>query len=1075
MGQNYINWTGALINYFFCGRDASEEVFLYVDERILDQIGEENGLGDHNDFLSTVLLTQEERAKLYDQLYYQGYLSRRSPQVNQIIQDSHNILQFAKCLSERKDQQLYFPYIILVIYIASLTDNNSDTAVGGFLKQFLREHLQDENGNYSALEFLFEKLHKDYPQFSNKTRGHHRYVGLLKYQLLLSKNEIKEIQEALNKISYEEDFNTTYVDKIRKIKDYVKDHVKLVLKESLSKYDYQYRINNIFESFDLESYREARQDTATICYREDFALFLDFSEGRGFRLLSSYRPTGKTILYQGGNRFTFTPSIDSIDTYNDEFVNYNENYFVELKEFSLSTERMEIKPIALGNVVFFYKYSDGGYIQSRNAYNRKVYVFVKKDRRENNICRWEAWANQHAINCKRIDENYEVSDLTNNVWALYLADGLTAPYYTKEDNWDLTCCNIGIVRRGGIICSNEKNVYLINALPYFEFSNNIQREHVTIEIHRENGQNLQKPLLEGDDYRCFIQSNRLIIDLLKDLDFSESRKIEVNIKYTNPTNGETVTTEEVFWVRGQSISYDQNNLYRFDKWGEKTDNDEMSVQGNIVSGIAKNSLGRASHSLDVLEFSDIHADHFYFINLLASSIYMESDGKITRDKLKKCIKYAATRLNISVNEDGFVTMVISLLVNCGYITADYRTSHYQAIPPAFIKIPRSFHAGSTNQVWMLTGAYTRKFMKDLDDFCTKNADGSERKVSVSKKFRYSKTLDNSRGSLKLLPPIILLASNFDPEEFKKRFPYHFFDIIKTYDQALDLLSLVSPISEYGNTMESIPRERVDVSRFIRPKSNEFPRVREDNPYEYNNHIYIENSGEGDFLKPSISEKWNELFCYYKRNKPFIIKGTQHIYLPEDLRLPSLIQRSLFIMNVGLPAYKKVFLCDNPSSMMFTRMKSYKINDDRLQTVYKILTGTIDFNNLYLRERIVSAKNNKNEKWAYHLKLWSKQDKEELNKRIPDRILVLEYANYRYNTSEIVAASSLFKNKKGHIQSTYVMKEGRLFEVTSSCNEIMSFIIKHPYWQYKDIHFAEHPAEFVLPSRDLYDIEEITIL
>ena len=106
---------------------------------------------------------------------------------------------------------------------------------------------------------------------------------------------------------------------------------------------------------------------------------------------------------------------------------------------------------------------------------------------------------------------------------------------------------------------------------------------------------------------------------------------------------------------------------------------------------------------------------------------------------------------------------------------------------------------------------------------------------------------------------------------------------------------------------------------------------------------------------------------------------------------------------------------------------------------------------------------------------SKNDKEELNKKIPDRVFVLEYIDYKFNTSEIIAVSTLFRKRRGHIQSTYVMKEGRLLEVTSACNEIISFIINNPKWQYKDIHFAEHPADFALPSRDLYDIEEITIL
>lgn len=1065
MSQDFVNWTDALLDYFF-SRETDEEIFLYVDEGILDQIGRDNGLGDHNDFVRTFQISGNTRIQLFDGLYLQenGHAPRRTTNDNRRI-TSPNILNFAKFLEEKLDDTpYYFPYAVLVMYYASQARNEDDRTLRNYIQTRL------EINDYALITELFSCLHYDYPEFKNRLKTNQRIAGLIKYQLLLSPAEIREINEALNRISYEDDYNLSYVDKILKIKDYVNDHVKGILKESLSNSDYQYRINNIFETFDLESYRNTHQNQTRTTVLENFALYLDFSEGRGFRLLSSYRPSGKAVISQGDNHFTFAPSIDSIDSYNNEFVELNGNEFVELREYSLRTQNLEIKPIALGDVIFFYKQREGGYIQSRNSYNKKLYIFVKKDRRGQRIEQWENWAAQYATNCKRIDNTYDVSDLTQERWALYLADGLTAPYYTREGGWNLTNNVRSISKRGGIKCGN--NVYLVNALPYFEFPDEINERALNLIVEKEGSQ-----LSHNVDYRFFIQGNKLIIDLIKDIDYEDSRLIEVTINYTNPETNELLTPDTPdgklkFYVRGQNIVYNQNELYFFNKWGEKTDRTERNIQGNIISGITHIDLGRASHIIETDDFGRDYADPFYFINLLASCIYMETDGKITRQRLETCIKYTSTRLNIQSNEDGFTTKVISLLVNSGYIAADYRTSHYQAIPPAFTKIPRSFHAGSTNQVWMLTGAYTRKFMKDLNDFCTKNDDGSERNVPISIKYRYSRRLDNSRGSLKLLPPIILLGSNFNPEEFKERFP-HNFDVIRQYDQAQDILSLVSSITEYGETMETIPRDRVDVSRFVKPKSQEFPRVQEDNPYEYNNHIYIEKSERGDFFKPSISEKWNELFCYYKRNKPYIIRGTQHIYLPEDLRLPSLIQRSLFIMNVGLPAYKKVFLCDSPSTMMFTRMKSYKINDDRLQSVYHILTGNGNGTDNPL---IRFSSGNRKESWTFHMYLWIKKDEEELNIEIPNRILVLKYENTRFHTPEILAVSTLFRSGRGQrSQSTFVIREGQLLEVTSTCNETMSFIINNPTWQYNDISFAEHPAEFALPSRDLYDIEEITIL
>lgn len=1064
METSFIKWTEALKDHFF-SRDSQEEVFLYVDEQILDKIGNDNGLGDHNCFLNTVLVDIGDRIDLYDKLYFHinRFQPRRTPAENRKLTSS-SILKFASFLGDKiTGDQFYFPYVVLVMYYASQTAKRNDQAIGRYIKEQLGIT------NYDPIIDLFNRLNKDYPRFRNESRTRQRIIGLIKYQLLLSPSEIREINEALYRILYKDDFTLTYLDKIRRIKDYVIDDVKSILSMSLSNSDYQYRINSLFEDFDLESYKNEIHSRSINNNNTEFAaLYLDFSNGRGFRLLSTYRPEEEKTLVQEGNTFTFSPSIDSIDIYNNVFVRYNNDEFVDLGDYSIRSDDLVIKPIALGHAAFFFKCGNGTYLQSIYHYYRKVYVFIKKDRQNKYINQWEEWADQHARNYKRIDEEYDVSDLTKNNWALYSADGLDAQYGDiAGDGWDTENKVRSIVKRGGIRCPNEKNVYLINALPYFEFPEIINEPGLDLTIKEDD-----KDLEESTDYRYFIQENRLIVDLLKEINYEESRKISIIIKYSDPITQEDLSTEDYpngsidFSVRGQRINYNQDALYSFDRWGEKTDNSDCKIQGNIVTGVNINSLGRAAHVIDGAQnFTDSSKDYFYFINLIASCVYMEPSGQITRDRLEQCISYAAMRLNLKTNDDGFVPKTISMLINCGYLAANYNTRHYQTIPPAFIKIPRSFNVGG-NQTWMLIGAYTRRFLTDLLSFC--------RDKDTAIRLRYSKILDKSRNSLRLLPPIILLDGVFKPNLFKSECPHHNFDILQDGDQSLNILSLIHSISEYRKTLEIIPRETIEFSRY-RTKSNEYPKIWEDNPYAYNNHIYIEDS-KGAVFKPSISHGWNHLFCFYEKDNPFIIKDTQHIYINTDLHLPSLIQRSLFIMNVGLPSYKKVFICGNSSRQLYTIMKAYNVNNDRRKQLFKTLTGVDNVDeNQFIRERVKSSINNRRENWAYHMELWIKKEEEGLNNRIPDKLLVLRHEDNRYRATQNIAISTLYQNRRGYTQKNYVLIRKRFLEVDSNCNETMTFIIKNPHWTYDKIPLAENPGDFTLPERDKYDIEEITIL
>ena len=1059
MVQDFIRWTDALIHFFF-SEEAEEEVFLYVDQNILDQIGVENGLGCYKNFLDTILIPTEKRIKFFDELdgLRNGHLSLgRTCDDNKKI-NSQSILNFAVVLSNKFKNKLYYlPYIVLAMYYASEAMKQNRNDIGAYIKE------KFSINNYNHIEYLFSKLHACHPKFKNKLKTQQKIVGLIKYQLLLSPSEINEIEKALFKISYEDDYNFTYTDKIQKIKDYVNDHVKTILSESLSNSDFQYRINSIFENFDLELYREAHPNNETGRFREDFALYLDFSKDRGFKLLSSYRPINGEEITQDSSSFAFTPSIDSIDCYNNKFVKYNDLESVYLREFKLDTDHLEIKPIPLGDVAFFYKYCNGGYLQSRSSYNRRVYIFVKKSRNNTHINKWEQWAQINANNCRRIDDKEPVEDLTQGRWALYLADGILEPYYTTDNGLKLKNTVKSIVKRGGILCRDTKNVYLINALPYFEFPDEIYEQGLSLVVKRDDIE-----LDKESDYKYYVQGNRLILDMTKDIDYEESRRIEVNIQYKDPNTNEELKTSDntdgnpVFYVRGQEITYNQNNLYCFNKWGDIVNNEKRYIQGNLFSGIDKCALGRGYHEIDSSDISNNLRESFYFINLLSSCLYMEDNSQITRERLKKCIRYATTRLNVNMTEDSFVTKVISLLVNCGYITADYSTSHYQAIPAAFVKIPRSFVTGDLRQIWMLTGAYSRRFLSDLFSFCREN--------NIKIKLRYSHRLNQSIESFKLLPPIILIHENFNPEQFSQHYNIHHFDIINDTDQALNFLSLIPSITEYQNTLTRISRNRVDMN-FVKPDSRQFPRIREDNPYSYNNHVYIEESCNGDFLRPTVSEKWYYLYCTYKKNNPFIIHGTQHIYLPVFLHLPSLIQRSLFVMNVGIPSYRKVFICGYPTKKMYTEMKAYKVNDNRLNLFFEKITGSrYGERNLFVRDKVVSSNNYNFNNWEYQMELWRKCEDEELNINIPVRLLVLWFYDRNYNSKKIEAVTTSF-NK------TYVMRDNRLLEVRSdkTGNEIMSFIIQSHRWQYNQIPFSDNPTELIMPNREQYNIEVITIL
>lgn len=939
----FVRWTDAFVDYFF-GRDNDDEVFLYVNKEILDEIGQKYDLGNSDDFLKVFLVDIGKRISLYDELYLleNNYKPSRTTEDNRKLK-SPSIFNYAAILGEELYRRPYYlPYILLAIYIASTIEDTNDNAVGSHLSSYLKKHFKKtsknndyskENGRYVALEDLFKWLHEEYPMFNNKLRGNHRYIGLLKYQLLLSQSEINEINKALYIIQYNgEENNLSYLDKVRLLKDYVNEKVKTILVDSLDNVDYQYRINRIIDNFDLETYQEKNPNANRIKLHFSFVHLLWFDEmsnERGFKLLTNLRDRSEIM-----GDYRIQKSANTIGGYNAEFVYYNGSDSVILKEKELlETDDFDIKPMPLDDVVFFYKYNDEYYIQSRESINQEVYIFVK--RKEKCVNNWEKWANDHVLDMQKIEDE-EVEDLTRNEWTMYMAQGVLAPYYNTKDGRKTLKNNVrAITRKGGVLPPEKNNTYIINALPYFEFPEDIDRDKLKVYMSMD-----EDPQDEDNDFSCIVCGNRLIIDICKDVDLTESRRIDLKIEYDNELNA-----YEYFYVCGQNINYEEPNLFMINKWGEKIDDpsEKKYIQGNNVLGITPNVMGKEQTVLSEEDLEDdthLDLDEFYFINLLAACIYMEQNSTITRNRLEKCIRYAATRLNIDTKEPGFSTKVVNLLVNSGYICADFQTRHYQAIPPIFLRFPLFVPKKTrgtidfSGKVYLLTGLITKKFYVDLCNYCNKH------KLQI--RYRYSDKIRESRSYLRLLPPIILIDKRFSVEDFRKEYPMHKVNQYDNFDLSKNILSLTPSISEYCSTLTTIPKDSFNVE-LVDTTETSFPRIREDNPYAYNNHVFIEKA-EGVFMRPNIREyAWANIYCYYKRNEPFIIRDNGHIYFPTELHLPSLIQRAFFVSNIGVASYKKAFICDNPfdDNVLYTKVKSYRMIKSRQIRIIEILTGSND--------------------------------------------------------------------------------------------------------------------------------------
>ena len=623
-----------------------------------------------------------------------------------------------------------------------------------------------------------------------------------------------------------------------------------------------------------------------------------------------------------------------------------------------------------------------------------------------------------------------------------------------------------IIMDGGIKCIGKNKVYLRTALPYFEFPEPINEEKLNIYIGIDNR------ALEDEEYTYkIVKTNRLVIDLMNAAIGEHSSDIGITLEY-KIDKGKKLIFHEDFAIIGQDVTYSEDDLFKMNMWGNIYRDENTPYQKGLKVYNAGNPSFMPTgtriyqnRSVDL----DIHDRRFYMVNLFAAECSMRRGFFISESRLKKCIRYAATRFDIDiVSEPTFYTDVKYLLLNSGYMNADFEHGKYQPVPPTFLKTAMGIEPGKN--LFMLVGSYTQKFLYDLKMYC------QDKRVPI-----YLHTINNGVSkSEDLISPVILLGNNFDPDDFAKNTDSQC-SYYANEDIAITILNALPSYADYNRTLEYVA-PGVFSTPLEEPDSKGFPRIRKSRITGYGSSKWIEKN-ENEFNRITIPDMaWANLYCLYKRQKTICTRDIDKLLFSAKLHLPIMMQRALYILNFGVPQRKKAFICSNDDGMdvYYNMIKQYKIHDisdlPRISPVIRAITGRSD-NEQYIsvRQRVNSS--------HYKLYIWKNRNRSSRNHR---SLLVLT----DYSGSQIFGVG-IKKNKTSfnvylherNTDNSYSLVDNEnvnyvftKFLTSNWADTLVWYILSDHRRILKHIGVSIVDGQGMqLPPREEYEIEEIQIM
>lgn len=929
--RNYFEWHHAIYNYYFGSEN--DNVILYATPDIINEIGlqiRSDGSFNYKHFVESVCFDKDAAQ---DFLYYKyqergirisdGMLSMAVLLTKPKYEVSENVLN-----NQRPITVPFLNYIILAISIASQSGDANEKGVRDALKKVF------PNNSISKLETLLDALSKKESRFMDGRLNAYRYVGRIRYQLIMTPSQEKSLKQTLYRFDFPITPFTPYGVIYQRLYNFVTDDIKALLDLSLKDEAYRRRIEDEVRLFDRDQYQLDQNDNVPNTQTYSFlnAIKIDYQSAEvvpftNWRpdndIQGSIRIKGKdaTIgIYESKYRHEEFDAL-LLNPTPLKWPGYDLDSSIEAKIGS-----GKLCPVKYYKDVIFFGFKEiedvQYYIETLDLTGHSNYIIAvrKNDKSDKMI----EWLRNNTVKLESLNGAL-ISGVDPGVWDLFFAEKVTSTYQGRVQNSGRNKVYVELL--GGIQLPKTRNVYLATALPYFAVPSN--RAEIAVKSLVIDGIERKKET----DYRQIRVDEKLIIDLSNPYIVGDKTlKCEVEL-----TNGDKFT----FYISHPTTDLQADRFYKIDKWGQTFKPGTISenvatISGNSIPGnVHINGIWPNPYDFVKWEDNEI-VDNYYFLNLLTSCCLMSENYSINKKDLEKCARYAATRKGMMIS-DNLVKNTQYALVNNGYLCRNYQgITTFQFIPPAFITIPQVFN-DNTRHV-LLSGCVSRPLLADLLRYT------SEKNLSLG----YMR--GNETESL--IPQPLVVRGNFDPNDFINRFPSHLCEYANE-DLAARFIHFSGKVDEYQQQIGepiNCPGELEDCN------IPTFPRIRKSvlSNYRGQQTQYLEIE-EGHIHRPETDVwDWMSVYCANCQGSPKYITTASSILVPEKSVLPSLVRRALHLKNMGDPQWKNVLICNNIVSkdVLFTRVREYQAEAN--SNIGRRFSDVLGNDSIFKGQKIASA-------------------------------------------------------------------------------------------------------------------------
>jgi len=962
--MSYKKWNIALTNYFFNENNINKEVILYADKNLVNEIGEKHGLGNYDDFIKCILIDFNSRCNLYDDIIDSPKrLGNNRVTINQEL--NHKIKRFPNHLADKtgKFDLVYFNYIIF--YLTVFVDNAEDRSFYNSLNQIIDSLIPNDNDTLplNGLDLIFNKIEEWTLKSKNGKLGIFRarrlgnlaYLGLLKYQVVLSPSENKLFEEIIYKYNIQISDNTLYAELANMLLPLIeKSTLRSKIIEATKNIVYVEWFLNRVKNFDHESFKNTDIGKGIeVIKKGQLAFFIDPVD-YSLKLKTNIELSGKFNIED----YYFIQSEKDENGFYIEPLIVKNSEPIKFESKSLNSETVDLKTLKINEVNFFQSQenSGGGYIQTLTPTIGYNYLVVVK---ESNaiISNWENWAfNDNNISkIRRIEKNDNLTNIFGQNSIFYFAEDIKKNYYKDEKDdliysVDIDSQSLIIKNVGGYLVTNR--TYIDTALPYFEVKNeDLDFSKLKIKVYR-NGK-------EDKDIKIVHNDNKYYLYLNNNIYINESNLIIVKFTY----NDKIEVQFDFSIVPSKIVIAEENELFKCNKWGEKLLNKKTFFNGLNIINSNSIELARNVNNLNGLK-DNFTFENNYFIYVLSSLFNSKNNHTIRRKDLNKAVDAGLTFLrskgsNIIESKYSKANLINNLYA-LGYInksTDENLNSVFQLLPPTIIKIEKSFNNNS--QVYKLVGARTKLMIQKIVEFCDNN--------NIVIKFKHFKSENNQYLENALLPEIIFIDFKDKANDFVQFMKEETSLDIKLENQQQigdSLLNFIAKISEFethfANSLFNLENQEFNIL-----SNNGLPCwVESKTPNSRNGFTYFAKylkTAQSSYFK-DIPTGWGNLYIEYKKKHPVLIlkkvygdRGRTNffpeVFIPSKLRLPLIIYKALVEFNHGIPKTKRVFIKNlngqfDIQNQYYMYFDQYSISqkEGRQENLAELLTGSNDLLN-----------------------------------------------------------------------------------------------------------------------------------